>query len=182
MSLYSQEDRNSLYALKYCLQAPSELEFDFDDIVVNSVAFRRVLVAASRPTPAEQQVDSGGIAKTQDSVTYPGCENGAQASPVRDMDPISFNPRPRSFYFSDLHQTRTHDHEALSDYSAPLTINEASIVPIEQALPEEERLAFKKLCEERTAEFAQMTNNHRPRATMNGLDHGYRCHLSNLFL
>lgn len=159
MSLYSQEDRDSLYALTSRLQAPSELEFDFDDVVVNSVAYRQVLAAAQRLTLAEQQIDSGGIAKIQDSVAYPVCENCTQASSVRDMDPIGFNPRPHSLNFSDLLQTRTHEHEALSDYSAPCTVHVAPIHPMERARLEEERLATEKRCKE-MVEYAQMMNDY----------------------
>jgi hypothetical protein len=39
MSLHNQEERDSLCAATDCLQAPSEVEFDFDDIVVNSAAY-----------------------------------------------------------------------------------------------------------------------------------------------
>lgn len=44
MSLYSGEDRNSLCAVTDCYQTSSEIAFDFDDIVVTSAAYRRVLL------------------------------------------------------------------------------------------------------------------------------------------
>lgn len=71
MSLYNQEGQDSLYAATECFQAPSELEFDFDDIVVNSAAYRRALAAAQRQIPITQQDDSGGLANVLDDVESP---------------------------------------------------------------------------------------------------------------
>lgn len=68
LSLYSQEDHDSVYASTNCLQAPSELNFDFDDLVVNSTAYRRALAAAQRSNPIAQQDDIGGLASVTDDV------------------------------------------------------------------------------------------------------------------
>ena len=62
MSLYTQEDRDSLYAATDYLQTSSEIDFDFDDVVVNSAAYRRVLAAAKLPiTSVAQYDDSEGL-------------------------------------------------------------------------------------------------------------------------
>lgn len=68
LSLYSQEDQDSVFASKNCLQAPSELKFDFDDIVVDSTAYRQALAAAQRSFPIAQQDDSEGLASVLDDV------------------------------------------------------------------------------------------------------------------
>ena len=47
-SIYSQDDRLSVYSARDSMLASSELDFDFDDIVVNSAAYRRVLGAAKQ--------------------------------------------------------------------------------------------------------------------------------------
>jgi len=68
MSLYSCEDRDTLYAVTECVQTPSELEFDFDDIVVDSAAYRRVLAAAKRPASTARQDESEGLVEVPDDV------------------------------------------------------------------------------------------------------------------
>lgn len=67
MSLYSQEDLDSIDASTDCLQAPSELNFHFDDIVINSTAYRRAL-AVRRSSPVVQPDDSGSLASVPDDV------------------------------------------------------------------------------------------------------------------
>ncbi|KAK5680681.1 hypothetical protein LTS10_007614 [Elasticomyces elasticus] len=63
-SIYSLEDRGSVYSSADSIMASSELEFDFDDIIVNSAAYRRALAAARHqhdtfqsPQPAEVDGD-----------------------------------------------------------------------------------------------------------------------------
>ncbi|KAK5689848.1 hypothetical protein LTR97_012608 [Elasticomyces elasticus] len=58
------EDRGSVYSSADSIMASSELEFDFDDIIVNSAAYRRALAAARHqhatfqsPQPAEPDGD-----------------------------------------------------------------------------------------------------------------------------
>lgn len=48
----------SVYSAADSMMSSSELEFDFDDIIVNSTAYRRALAAARHPTPA---TPPGGI-------------------------------------------------------------------------------------------------------------------------
>ena len=52
-SIYNQEDRMSIYTAANS-SMPSDLEFDFDDIVVNSAAYQRVLAAARHKASASQ--------------------------------------------------------------------------------------------------------------------------------
>ncbi|EMC96355.1 hypothetical protein BAUCODRAFT_33682 [Baudoinia panamericana UAMH 10762] len=54
-SIYSQEDRASVYSKADSILASSDLEFDFDDIIVNSAAYRRALAAARQQTSAPRQ-------------------------------------------------------------------------------------------------------------------------------
>lgn len=70
MSLYNEEDRNSLYAVTDCLQILSELDFDFGDIVVNSTAYRRVLAAAKQPACTAKQDDSEGLVEVADDLVH----------------------------------------------------------------------------------------------------------------
>lgn len=51
-SIYSQEDRMSVYSAADSMLASSDLDFDFDDIIVNSAAYRRALAAARHQAPA----------------------------------------------------------------------------------------------------------------------------------
>ncbi|KAK5120732.1 hypothetical protein LTR85_006090 [Meristemomyces frigidus] len=55
-SIYTQEDRMSVYSAADSMMSSSELEFDFDDIIVNSAAYRRPLAAARHPTPTPPSV------------------------------------------------------------------------------------------------------------------------------
>lgn len=47
-SIFSREDRKSVYSAADSMVASSELEFDFDDMIVNSTAYRRALAAAQQ--------------------------------------------------------------------------------------------------------------------------------------
>lgn len=59
-SIYAPEDRMSIYSTPDSVMADSELEFDFDDIVVNSAAYRRALAAARHQAPAPRSNDIEG--------------------------------------------------------------------------------------------------------------------------
>lgn len=51
-SLYNHENERSVFAATESIFASSELEFDFDDAVVNSAAYRRAFAAAKYRAPA----------------------------------------------------------------------------------------------------------------------------------
>ncbi|KAK5735308.1 hypothetical protein LTR17_008315 [Elasticomyces elasticus] len=72
-SIYSPEDRGSVYSSADSIMASSELEFDFDDIIVNSAAYRRALAAARHQhgtfqSPQPTEVD-GDLIDFSDSNT-----------------------------------------------------------------------------------------------------------------
>jgi hypothetical protein len=68
-SIFSQEDRMSVYSAADSMMASSELEFDFDDIIVNSAAYRRALVAAKQQNlaPHIEEVHSDLIDLSDDA-------------------------------------------------------------------------------------------------------------------
>jgi hypothetical protein len=69
-SIFSQEDRMSVYSAADSMMASSELEFDFDDIIVNSTAYRRAL-AAARQQKLEPQTEevNGDLIDLSDDAT-----------------------------------------------------------------------------------------------------------------
>lgn len=191
MSLYNQEGQDSLYAATECFQAPSELEFDFDDIVVNSAAYRRALVAAQRQIPITQQDDSGGLANVLDDVESP--HTISESTHVRALQEYSNdNPFMLSVREGDIFEIlmetpngwsygrmdgvagwlpsnyceimpppSDHAQEALNGLQSVATvIDEPHLEEEEEGMQteptEEVRLAFKKLCEEKTAEYVQI--------------------------
>lgn len=188
MSLYNQEGQDSLYAATDCFQAPSELEFDFDDIVVNSAAYRRALAAAQRQIPVTQQDDSGGLVNNPDDVESPQTMI-SQSTHVRVLqgyrndDPLMLSAREGdifeilvetpngllygildgvagwlpSNYCEIIPPPSDHAQEALNGLSSVASMIDEPHFEDEEMpteLPEEERLAFEKLCEEN--KFAQM--------------------------
>jgi hypothetical protein len=60
----------SVYSARDSMLASSELDFDFDDVVVNSVAYRRVLGAAKQAlsTPSHE-VPAGDLIDFSDDAT-----------------------------------------------------------------------------------------------------------------
>ena len=81
-SIYSQDDRMSVYSARDSILASSELDFDFDDIVVNSAAYRRVLDAAKQTTSnPKYEVPVGDLIDFSDDATI--CQ---QAVCLSDLD------------------------------------------------------------------------------------------------
>ena len=180
LSLYSQEDHDSVYASTNCLQAPSELNFDFDDIVVNSTAYRRALAAAQRSSPIAQQDDSEGLASVPDGVEpsqyaralYDFDKDNPNFLTVREGDTFEVLVETGigwsygsidgvqgwlpSKFCEMITSTSSHDHQDVTDYSdlASTTVGESSSEAEET--PAKEKLTFKKLWEERTADYAEM--------------------------
>jgi hypothetical protein len=65
----------SVYSARDSMLASSELNFDFDDIVVNSVAYRRVLSAAKHEVPAGDLIDfSDDVTLRQQAACLPDLE------------------------------------------------------------------------------------------------------------
>ena len=54
-SIYNEADRMSIYSESDPIVASSQLEFDFDDVVVDSAVYRRVMAAAKNHTPHLRQ-------------------------------------------------------------------------------------------------------------------------------
>jgi hypothetical protein len=142
ISLYSREDRDSLYAVTDCLQTPSELDFDFDDIVVNSAAYRRVLAAAKRPASDTNQDVSESLVEVADNVAY--VQKNFEKTYVQALRDRDISDR---------------EFEALTDHLCVDTIDGESRSKAEEAQEEEERLTFEKLWEETLAEYAQIVHD-----------------------
>ena len=68
-SIFSQEDRLSVFSAADSMMASSELEFDFDDIIVNSTAYRRALAAAKqqKQVPHAEEVNGDLIDFSDDA-------------------------------------------------------------------------------------------------------------------
>lgn len=151
-SLFSQEDRSSLYAVTDYLQTPSELDFDFDDIVVNSTAYRRVLAAARRPVSTAKQDDSERLtafAEVSDDVA--SFRKNLEASYDRALRDRDIEDRTDSPYYGGDIQSLpiNHTENAVADREPQLTAEETPA--------EEEMLGtFLKLSEEKIAEFDQI--------------------------
>jgi hypothetical protein len=70
-SIYSQDDRMSVYSARASMLASFELDFDFDDIVVNSAAYRRVLSAAKQGSSiSKYDVPVGDLIDFSDDATF----------------------------------------------------------------------------------------------------------------
>ena len=89
-SIFSQEDRMSLCSAADSINASSELEFDFDDIIVNSAAYRRVLaVARHRAVAAEPEpraIPEGDLIEFSDDDTV---RQIPAQGPIEGIMPIS---------------------------------------------------------------------------------------------
>jgi hypothetical protein len=131
MSLYNQEEQDSLYAATDCLQAPSELEFDFDDVIVNSAAYRRVLAAAQRPILVAQQDDSECLANFPDGDTYFGVEDRLWALSDRGSSKPAWYASLKilcSRWYGSITSTSDRKHEALSDSSSRIWVRPPSSI------------------------------------------------------
>jgi septal ring factor EnvC (AmiA/AmiB activator) len=151
LSLYSQEDRSSLYAVTDYLQTPSELDFDFDDIVVNSTAYRRVLAAAGRPVSTAKQDDSERLtafAEVSDDVA--SFRKNLEASHDRLMRDRDIEDRTGSSCYGGDTGSLSIDH--MEDAVAAC---EPRLIA-EETPAEAEKLDFERLSEEKMAEFDQM--------------------------
>ena len=150
LSLFSQEDRSSLYAVTDYLQTPSELDFDFDNIVVNSKAYRRVLAAARRSASTAKQDDSerlAAFAEVSDDVA--SFRKNLEASYDRALRDRDIEDRTGSPYQAgDIELSIDHTENAVAACEARLIAEETPA--------DEEKLAFEKLSEEKMAEFDQM--------------------------
>ena len=68
--IYSEADRMSIYAESDPFVASSQLEFDFDDLVVDSAVYRRVMAAAKNHTSHLRRDDASGVlVQNEESVT-----------------------------------------------------------------------------------------------------------------
>lgn len=150
LSLYSQEDRSSLYAVTDYLQTPSELDFDFDDIVVNSTAYRRVLAAARRPASTAKQDDSERLATfaevSDDVASFRKDSEVSYDQALRDPD---IEDRTDSPYYGGVLEILSINTEST------VAACEARLIA-EEIPADEEKLAFEKLSEEKMAEFDQL--------------------------
>jgi hypothetical protein len=70
-SIFSREERQSIRSAADSVMASSELEFDFDDIIVNSMVYRRILAEAKSQTrsPAPTDHSNEDILDQSDSST-----------------------------------------------------------------------------------------------------------------
>ncbi|KAE8446167.1 hypothetical protein EG329_012392 [Mollisiaceae sp. DMI_Dod_QoI] len=69
-SVFSQDDRQSIYSNAPSITGASELEFDFDDLIVNSRVYRRVLASAKgKVVDTVQQTVEGDLIDLSDSQT-----------------------------------------------------------------------------------------------------------------
>lgn len=96
-SIYTQEDRMSIYSAADSVMADSEMEFDFDDIIVNSAAYRRALAAAKyqqQPAVPPTVEVEGDLIDFSDSATLkqvpPRNEGGGIAAISEDLLDLTF--------------------------------------------------------------------------------------------
>lgn len=83
-SVFSIADRESIYSNAHSIAGASELEFEFDDLIVNSKAYRRVLASAKRGAPkTDRQGIEGDLIDLSDSQTVVAVPIDGAA---RDMD------------------------------------------------------------------------------------------------
>jgi hypothetical protein len=69
-SIYSVDDRRSIYSNTTSVAGDSEIEFEFDDLVVNSKVYRRVLASSRRKVPeTDRDVIEGDLIDLSDSQT-----------------------------------------------------------------------------------------------------------------
>ena len=69
-SIFNHEDRMSIYSAADSIMASSELEFDFDNIVVNSKAYRRVMAAVrNKVSTPESETPYGDLVVFLDNDT-----------------------------------------------------------------------------------------------------------------
>ena len=80
-SIYGGDERErSIYSTTISLAAPSEMEFDFDDQIVNSRVYRRMLAQAmTKTTPSDVEVIEGDLIDFSDVATNK--ETGIQKEP-----------------------------------------------------------------------------------------------------
>ncbi len=68
-SIYSPDDLHSIYSIDSAMERDSMVEFDFDDVIVNSKVYRQVLASARRNAIINDQVIEGDLIDLSDSHT-----------------------------------------------------------------------------------------------------------------
>ena len=103
-SIYSQDDRMSVYSARDSMLASSELDFDFDDIVVNSAAYRRVLSAAKQElSTSKHEVPAGDLIDFSDDATI-----RQQAACLPDLEGLGLSEDLLGLRFVvSVHNSRT---------------------------------------------------------------------------
>lgn len=87
----------------FSVSAPSDIEFHFDEAVINSQAYRRVLARAYAQTRAGTEGESGGPAEESISATLPAALEELQGLDVRE-------PQVRE----STHDSTTHEKTQLA--------------------------------------------------------------------
>lgn len=97
-SIYSAPDRESIYSGAPTITGASELEFTFDDDVVNSKVYRRVLAEARTNSPALPQKHDPhqSTAQPQDTSKTGKVNDTVASNAVSSVDDRSKPPRPKN--------------------------------------------------------------------------------------
>lgn len=98
-SIYNRDDRVSVYSARDSILASSDLDFDFDGVVVNSAAYRRVLAVAKQQIDVSKHDEpSNDLIDLSDDTTVRqfATDHSSQEArePFEDMPDLHFSVSP----------------------------------------------------------------------------------------
>jgi len=88
-SIYIPDDRRSIYSIDSAMARDSMIEFDFDDVIVNSKVYRQVLALAIRNIIINDQVIEGDLTDLSDSHTI---ITVARKHHIEDLESLAISP------------------------------------------------------------------------------------------